>query len=74
MTAQNAFYAPYWNVNAHSIVHITRGNGRFQIVRENGDTVFDDQVEEGQMIVVPQNFAVLKKAGIQGLDWNGLRC
>ncbi|KAK6278829.1 hypothetical protein POUND7_019096 [Theobroma cacao] len=71
---RNAFYAPYWNVNAHSIVHITRGNGRFQIVRENGDTVFDDQVEEGQMIVVPQNFAVLKKAGIQGLDWNGLRC
>ncbi|XVF28599.1 hypothetical protein REPUB_Repub15cG0043700 [Reevesia pubescens] len=66
---RNALYAPHWNVNAHSIVYITRGNGRIQIVRENGDTVFDDQVEEGRMIVVPQNFAVLKKAGNQGLEW-----
>ncbi|XWS13856.1 hypothetical protein CRYUN_Cryun36dG0074900 [Craigia yunnanensis] len=66
---RNALYAPHWNVNAHSIVYITRGNGRIQIARENGETVFDDQVEEGQMIVVPQNFAVLKKAGNQGLEW-----
>ncbi|XVE81854.1 hypothetical protein DITRI_Ditri15bG0099500 [Diplodiscus trichospermus] len=66
---RNAFYAPHWNVNAHSIVYITRGNGRVQVVRENGETVFDDQVEEGQMFVVPQNFAVLKKAGNQGLEW-----
>ncbi|XWS13853.1 hypothetical protein CRYUN_Cryun36dG0074600 [Craigia yunnanensis] len=66
---RNALYAPHWNVNAHCIVYITRGNGRIQIARENGETVFDDQVEEGQMIVVPQNFAVLKRAGNQGLEW-----
>ncbi|XWS13857.1 hypothetical protein CRYUN_Cryun36dG0075000 [Craigia yunnanensis] len=69
MNIQNALYAPHWNVNAHSIVYITRGNGRIQIAGENGETVFDDQVEEGQMIVVPQNFAVLKKADNQGLEW-----
>ncbi|KAK8661540.1 hypothetical protein V6N13_091139 [Hibiscus sabdariffa] len=65
----NAIYAPHWNINAHSIVYITRGNGRIQIVSENGDAIFDDRVYEGQVITVPQNHAVLKKAGRQGFEW-----
>ncbi|KAL4387528.1 hypothetical protein GQ457_09G021250 [Hibiscus cannabinus] len=65
----NAIYAPHWNINAHSIVYITRGNGRIQIVSENGEAIFDDQVQEGQVIIVPQNHAVLKKAGRQGFEW-----
>lgn len=36
---------------------------------ENGETVFDDQVEENQVITVPQNFVVVKKAGDQGFEW-----
>lgn len=40
-----------------------------QIVGDNGQTVFDGQVEEGQLIVVPQNFAVVKKADRQGCEW-----
>ncbi|KAE8660064.1 Legumin B [Hibiscus syriacus] len=65
----NALYAPHWNINAHSIVYITRGNGRIQIVSENGEAIFDDQVQEGQVITIPQNHAVLKKAGRQGFEW-----
>nr|AIO11048.1 11S globulin [Murraya paniculata] len=66
---QNALTAPHWNLNAHSIVYITRGNGRMQIVAENGENVFDGQIREGQLIVVPQGFAVVKRAGNRGLEW-----
>lgn len=66
---QNAILAPHWNLNAHSIVYITRGSGRIQIVSESGDAVFNDQVQEGQLVVVPQNFAVVKRASSQGLEW-----
>ncbi|GKF87128.1 legumin B-like protein, partial [Tanacetum coccineum] len=40
-----------------------------QIVRNDGTPVFDDVVREGQLIVVPQDFAVLKKAQEQGCEW-----
>ncbi|KAK9287596.1 hypothetical protein L1049_016031 [Liquidambar formosana] len=66
---QNGILAPQWNVNAHSVVYITSGNGRLQIVGDNGENVFDGQVQEGQVVVVPQNFAVVKKADRQGLAW-----
>ncbi|CAK7331336.1 unnamed protein product [Dovyalis caffra] len=65
----NALMSPHWNINAHSILYITRGNGRIQIVGDNGQTVFDGQVREGQVVTAPQNFAVVKKAGRQGLEW-----
>ncbi|CAK7328522.1 unnamed protein product [Dovyalis caffra] len=65
----NALMSPSWNINAHSICYITRGSGRIQIVGDNGQAVFDGQVREGQVITAPQNFAVVKKAGIQGLQW-----
>ncbi|CAK7328523.1 unnamed protein product [Dovyalis caffra] len=65
----NALMAPHWNINAHSILYITRGNGRIQIVGDDGQTVFDGQVREGQVVTAPQNFAVVKKAGNQGLEW-----
>lgn len=66
---QNAIVAPHWNLNAHSIIYIIRGSGRFQVVGNAGKSVFDDQVRQGQLIVVPQNFAIVKKAGEQGLDY-----
>ncbi|XVE65830.1 hypothetical protein DITRI_Ditri08aG0030700 [Diplodiscus trichospermus] len=66
---KNAIYGPQWNIDAHSIVYVTRGSGRMQIVAENGDAIFDDNVEEGQVITVPQNYAVVKKAGRQGFEW-----
>ncbi|KAL5781720.1 hypothetical protein ACOSP7_006749 [Xanthoceras sorbifolium] len=66
---KNAIYAPHWNINAHSIVYITRGSGQIQIVSESGEAVLDEQVQEGQLFVVPQGFAVVKKAGDRGLEW-----
>jgi hypothetical protein len=61
--------SPYWNINAHSIMYITGGNGRIQIVGDNGQAVFDGQVRKGQVVTAPQNFAVVMKAGSQGLEW-----
>ncbi|XP_047950871.1 cocosin 1-like [Salvia hispanica] len=67
---RNAIIAPHWNVNAHSAIYITRGSGRFQVVGHNGRSVFDGEVREGQMIIVPQNFVVIKKASDEeGLEW-----
>ncbi|OMO54847.1 11-S seed storage protein, plant [Corchorus capsularis] len=66
---KNALYVPHWNLNAHTIVYITRGQGRVQIVSENGDSVFNEQVRQGQVFVVPQNFVVFKRASEQGLEW-----
>lgn len=70
---QNAIKAPLWNTNAHNVIYIIRGSGRIQVVGNRGKSVFDDQVREGQLIVVPQNFAVVKKAGNEGLEWVGFR-
>ncbi|KAG5560340.1 hypothetical protein RHGRI_003589 [Rhododendron griersonianum] len=66
---RNALMAPLWNINAHSIIYILQGSGRLQIVGNSGDSAFDNHVREGQIIVVPQNFAVIKKASDQGLEW-----
>ncbi|KAL6563809.1 hypothetical protein OROGR_002768 [Orobanche gracilis] len=66
---KNAIMAPHWFVNANSIVYITRGESRMQIVDHRGQAVFDGRVREGQAVVVPQNFAVVKRAGEQGCEW-----
>ncbi|KAM0016106.1 putative 11-S seed storage protein, plant [Helianthus debilis subsp. tardiflorus] len=66
---KNAVLAPHYNLNAHSIMYIISGSSRLQIVRNDGSQVFDDWVQEGQLIVVPQDFAVIKKAGEEGCEW-----
>ncbi|KNA21073.1 hypothetical protein SOVF_046580 [Spinacia oleracea] len=66
---ENAIMTPNWKINAHSIVYFTQGNGRVQIANHQGQLVFDDMVQEGQLLVVPQNFVVLKRAGREGLEW-----
>ncbi|WCJ24051.1 11S globulin seed storage protein 1 [Euphorbia peplus] len=65
----NAIMGPHWNMNAHSICYFTRGSGRVQMVDDNGETVFDGQVQEGQMLTAPQNFVVVKRANDEGLSW-----
>lgn len=61
--------SPHWYVNAHSIIYVTRGESQMQIVNYRGEAVFDGQVREGQVVVVPQNYAVVKRAGEQGCEW-----
>ncbi|XP_068650843.1 11S globulin seed storage protein 2-like [Aristolochia californica] len=65
----NALYVPHWSMNSHSIVYVTRGGGRVQVVGSNGNTVLDEEVKEGQIVVVPQYYAVMTKALETGFEW-----
>ncbi|KAL2934776.1 11S globulin subunit beta [Bienertia sinuspersici] len=66
---RNAIMAPHYNLNAHSIIYGVRGSGRIQIVNSQGNSVFDDELRQGQVVVVPQNFAVIKQASDEGFEW-----
>ncbi|GMH29229.1 hypothetical protein Nepgr_031072 [Nepenthes gracilis] len=66
---RDAIMAPHWHVNAHSVVYVTRGSGRIQVANDNGRLVFDQQVQEGQLLVIPQNFVAVKKASSEGLEF-----
>lgn len=66
---RNALMAPHWNMNANSVVYVTGGSARIQISGNNQRPVFDGQVKEGQLVVVPQNFVVMCQAGNNGFEW-----
>ncbi|KAF3436147.1 hypothetical protein FNV43_RR23239 [Rhamnella rubrinervis] len=66
---QNGIYTPHWNINAHSVIYAIRGRARVQVVDDNGNNLFDDELREGQVLTVPQNFAVLKQASNEGFEW-----
>ena len=61
--------APHWVLNAHTIIYPTDGEARIQIVNNQGKQVFDGRLKKGQMVLVPQNFAVMIQAGSQGFRW-----
>ncbi|XP_044494550.1 11S globulin seed storage protein Ana o 2.0101-like [Mangifera indica] len=65
----NALMVPYWNLNAHSIVYGCKGEAQVQVVDNMGNTVFDGVVREGQILVVPQNYAVAKRTREQRFEW-----
>ncbi|GER52263.1 11S seed storage globulin B [Striga asiatica] len=46
---------------------------RIQVVGNNGNMVYDEEIQEGQLLVVPQNFATVKKAGENGFEWIAFR-
>ncbi|CAN0829010.1 11S globulin [Linum grandiflorum] len=64
-----AIRLPHWNINAHSIIYAIRGQARIQIVNENGESVFDGVLQERQVVTVPQNFAVVKRAQSDRFEW-----
>ncbi|KAK6937774.1 Cupin 1 [Dillenia turbinata] len=66
---KNAMMAPHSNLNAHSVIYGLRGSARVQIVSERGQAVFDDVLREGDLVIAPQNFALLKQAGNEGFEW-----
>lgn len=65
---QNALMSPHY-MNSHSVIYVTRGSANVQLVDDFGRSVFDGELHEGQIFVVPQNFADFKKAGSQGFEW-----
>ncbi|KAJ3685105.1 hypothetical protein LUZ61_014269 [Rhynchospora tenuis] len=67
---RNAVLTPYWNINAHSLMYVTGGQGRVQVVDHQGKTVFDGQLRQKQLLLIPQNYVVLKKADQQqSFEW-----
>nr|CAA64761.1 legumin-like protein [Asarum europaeum] len=70
---QNSIFAPHWTMNAHTIHYVTRGRGRVQVVGHDGEKVLDARVNEGDMFVVPQYFAVMKQADKNGLEWVSIK-
>ncbi|EPS70989.1 hypothetical protein M569_03772 [Genlisea aurea] len=66
---RNALTAPKYSANAHSALYVTRGNARIQVVGNEGNAVFDGEVREGQLLIIPQNFAVVKRASEEGFEW-----
>ncbi|GJU54166.1 11S globulin seed storage protein G3-like protein [Tanacetum coccineum] len=66
---QNAIQTPHWTINAHKLVYVTDGSMRIQIVNNEGNSVFDDELREGQVVVIPQNYAAINRAGQQGCRW-----
>ncbi|KAK4595356.1 hypothetical protein RGQ29_013704 [Quercus rubra] len=66
---KDAIYAPHWNRNAHSVIYVLRGRAQVQVVDDFGQTVFDDELRQEQILTVPQNFAVVKRASSEGFEW-----
>ncbi|XP_030956693.1 11S globulin seed storage protein Jug r 4-like [Quercus lobata] len=69
MLKKDAIYAPHWNRNAHSVIYVLRGRAQVQVVDDFGQTVFDDELQQEQILTVPQNFAVVKRASSEGFEW-----
>ncbi|CAA6662475.1 unnamed protein product [Spirodela intermedia] len=65
----NVLFGPHWTINAHTVVYITRGEGRTQIVSNEGRTLFDENVKMGDVFVIPQYFASMHKVGDNGVEW-----
>ncbi|KAJ9543381.1 hypothetical protein OSB04_023088 [Centaurea solstitialis] len=69
----NAIQSPQYMLNAHNLLYVTHGSLRVQIVNNQGESVFNDELQRGQVVVIPQNFAVIKRANEQGARWVSFR-
>ncbi|KAG5567414.1 hypothetical protein RHGRI_002832 [Rhododendron griersonianum] len=70
---RDAFMPPHYRLNAHCVLYATRGEAQMQIVDNRGQSVFNDRIREGQMVVVPQNFVVSKQVGNEGFEWVAMK-
>lgn len=66
---QNALFVPHYNTNAHSIIYALRGRAHVQVVDSNGNRVYDEELQEGHVLVVPQNFAVAGKSQSENFEY-----
>lgn len=60
---------PQWNVNANAALYVTNGKAHIQMVNDNGQRVFDQEISSGQLLVVPQGFSVSKRATSDKFEW-----
>ncbi|XP_071721607.1 11S globulin seed storage protein 2-like [Rutidosis leptorrhynchoides] len=66
---QNALLSPHWSINSHTVVYVLNGDARIQTVSNNGEAVMDQQVNRGDIFVIPQFFATTAQAGQNGFEW-----
>ncbi|XP_057440639.1 legumin A-like [Lotus japonicus] len=59
---RNAMVVPHYNINANSIIYALRGKAWIQVVNCKGNRIFDGELEEGQVLIVPQNFAIAARS------------
>ncbi|XP_019087322.1 PREDICTED: 12S seed storage protein CRC-like [Camelina sativa] len=65
----NAMVLPKYNMNANEILYCTGGQGRIQVVNDNGQNVLDQQVQKGQLVVIPQGFAYVVQSHGNNFEW-----
>jgi hypothetical protein len=70
---QNAILSPFWNINAHSVMYTIQGHVLVQVVDNHGQTVFDGILRPRQLLIIPQNYIVLKKAQREGSQYISFR-
>lgn len=70
---QNALLSPFWNINAHSVVYIIQGSAQVQVANNQGRTVFSGVLHQGQLLIIPQNHAVIKKAEHNGCQYVAIK-
>jgi len=65
----NAMVLPKYNMNANEILYCTGGQARIQVVNDNGQNVLDQQVQKGQLVVIPQGFAYAVVSRGNNFEW-----
>ncbi|KAH6813655.1 hypothetical protein C2S51_022673 [Perilla frutescens var. frutescens] len=65
----NAMLSPDWAMQGHTIVYVTQGNAKVQVVDHKGQSLMNDRVQQGEMFVVPQFFTSTAEAGNEGFEW-----
>ncbi|MQM15888.1 hypothetical protein Taro_048837 [Colocasia esculenta] len=66
---KNAVVSPLWHINAHSVIYCTRGSARIQIVGAGQRPLYNGQLRRGQILIVPQGYAVVKQAQDEEFEW-----
>ncbi|RCV15305.1 hypothetical protein SETIT_3G047400v2 [Setaria italica] len=59
----NEIVSPYYTINAQTVVYVTGGSARLQVVDNRGVAVLNDALRQGQLLVIPQYYVVLIEAG-----------
>ncbi|KAK6164484.1 hypothetical protein DH2020_001348 [Rehmannia glutinosa] len=65
----NALLSPDWAMHGHTIVYVTKGDAKIEIVGHNGQALMNDRVNQGDMFVVPQYYTSSCRAGNNGFEW-----
>ncbi|CAN8273547.1 unnamed protein product [Cochlearia groenlandica] len=66
----NAMVLPKYNMNANEVLYCTSGQGNIQVVNDNGQNVLNQQVQKGQLVIIPQGFPyVVQSQGNNNFEW-----